>query len=133
VVHVVPEAQTCRGFPLLLLAWEVTEIIRYSYYAVNLLNLDVAAITWLRYTLFIVLYPIGVTGELWCQIASLERIAAERIFSLAMPNAANFIFNYYVVVILIMLSYIPIFPVLYMHMFAQRKKVIGGAAIKKGN
>ena len=79
-----------------------------------------------RYTLFIVLYPIGVTGELWCQYVSLGPIQARKIFSLAMPNSWNFVFNFYVVLIMIMLSYVPIFPQLYLHMFAQRRKVVGG-------
>ena len=30
-----------------------------------------------------------------------------------------------------MLSYIPIFPQLYLHMFGQRKKVIGGWGVPK--
>ena len=40
-----------------------------------------------------------------------------------MPNKWNYTFSFYVFLILIMLSYIPVFPHLYFHMFAQRKKV----------
>ena len=43
-----------------------------------------------------------------------------------MPNSLNMTFNFYYVLIAIMLSYIPLFPQLYFHMIAQRKKVIGG-------
>ncbi len=45
-----------------------------------------------------------------------------------MPNAWNCTFDAYAVAILLMLSYIPIFPQLYFHMVAQRKKVLGGGA-----
>ena len=84
-----------------------------------------------RYTLFYALYPIGVTGELLCCYASLDRISREKIFTLSMPNKYNLVFNFYFVLIMIMLSYIPLFPQLYFHMIAQRKKVIGGGGKRK--
>ena len=126
VVEAFEEAKAARGLPLLLLAWSVTEVIRYSYYALGLFNSCPTFLTWLRYTLFIVLYPMGVTGELWCSISCLGRIGRERPLSVAMPNRWNVTFDSYVVMVLILLSYIPIFPQLYLHMFAQRRKVIGG-------
>ena len=126
VVSSVPEAQSSPGYALLLLAWTVTEIIRYSFYAFNLLNVHVPLVTWLRYTLFIFLYPLGVTGELWCAFSSLDPIKRHKLYTLEMPNKWNFAFNFHVVMILIMLSYFPIFPQLYFHMFRQRRKIIGG-------
>lgn len=131
IVATFPESQICLGFPLLLLAWIITEIIRYAFYALNLIGIESSIIVWLRYTLFIVLYPMGVTGELWCTYTALTRVGKERMFSIAMPNRMNFTFDFYVFLILLMLSYIPIFPQLYFHMFAQRKKIIGGANNKK--
>ena len=71
------------------------------------------------------LYPIGVTGELLCQMAALPVLAKTGAFSVAMPNALNFAFSSHSALICIMLSYVPIFPQLYFHMFAQRKKVVG--------
>ena len=57
----------------MLFAWTVTEMIRYLFYTLNLLEVNVALITWLRYTLFIGLYPIGVTGELLCYYFALPK------------------------------------------------------------
>ena len=61
----------CSGNPscgmyvnMMLAAWMITEVIRYSCYLSNLLGAKIHILTWLRYTLFIVLYPIGVSGEL---------------------------------------------------------------------
>ena len=65
VYHFLSQFQASRGFPLLLLAWTITEIIRYSFYALNLVGQNPYLVAWLRYTLFIVLYPLGVVGELW--------------------------------------------------------------------
>ena len=62
------------GVPLLLLAWSITEVIRYSFYALSLFNSVPYFIIWLRYTTFIVLYPTGVTGELLTLFAGLPEV-----------------------------------------------------------
>lgn len=49
IVHMFPEAQVSRGFPLLLIAWIVTEVIRYSFYAFNLVGINASPVTYLRY------------------------------------------------------------------------------------
>ena len=63
VLHLLPPAQLSVGFPLLLLAWTLTEMIRYSLYAVSLVSTPPRLLTWLRYSFFIPAYPTGVTGE----------------------------------------------------------------------
>lgn len=50
-------------FATMLLAWSVTETIRYPFYFLALLGIDVYALNWLRYTLFLVLYPLGAGSE----------------------------------------------------------------------
>jgi hypothetical protein len=54
-----------------------------------------------------VLYPLGVSSELTMAWLALPDIAKRGLFSVAMPNAWNFGFNYYTVCILVMLTYIP--------------------------
>ena len=66
----------------MLLAWSVTEVIRYSYFAFTLASAALAAgssgsmaeeksgillqlLTWLRYSTFFVLYPVGILSEWW--------------------------------------------------------------------
>ncbi len=44
---------------------------------------------------------------------------------MTLPNKWNFTFDSYAMFILVLLSYAPIFPQLYFHMFGQRKKVLG--------
>ena len=48
IVWAFPEAQMSRGYPLHLLAWCITEIIRYSFYAFNLMGMNPYIIVWLR-------------------------------------------------------------------------------------
>lgn len=84
-----------------------------------------------RYTTFIVLYPIGVTGELLCFYWAQSYARDHNVWSYELPNTYNVTFSYFYFLWIVMLLYIPLFPQLYMHMFAQRKKVLGGAACKK--
>ena len=53
----------------------------------------------LWYTLFIVLYPIGVTGELLCIYRALPIVWETDLFSLHLPNKWNFSFEYYFVLV----------------------------------
>merc|ERR1719219_797202 len=125
ILHLLPPTQTSLGFPLLLLAWTITEIIRYSMYTFNLLGSPPYFLTWLRYTFFIIAYPTGVSGELLCQYTGVFYAHSKDILSLHLPNKLNASFSFSVFIVLTMLLYIPLFPPMYMHMFGQRKKVLG--------
>ncbi|XP_020281835.1 very-long-chain (3R)-3-hydroxyacyl-CoA dehydratase 2 [Pseudomyrmex gracilis] len=123
------------GFPLAILAWSITEIIRYFYYFANIVGFVPYIVVWLRYTTFIILYPIGVTGELLCFYAAVMYASANpTAWSYALPNSMNFTFSYLYLLIIVMVAYIPLFPQLYLHMFAQRRKMLNpSSATKKIN
>ncbi|KAF7215345.1 3-hydroxyacyl-CoA dehydratase 2 [Nothobranchius furzeri] len=125
VTHSVREVQSEDSVLLFVTAWTVTEIIRYSFYTFSLLNHLPYLIKWARYTFFIVLYPMGVTGELLTIYAALPYVQKTGLYSVTLPNKYNFSFDYYTFLILVMVSYIPLFPQLYFHMIRQRKKVLG--------
>ncbi|GAB5576502.1 very-long-chain (3R)-3-hydroxyacyl-CoA dehydratase 2 [Prionailurus iriomotensis] len=107
---------------LFVIAWTITEIIRYSFYTFSLLNHLPYLIKWARYTLFIVLYPMGVSGELLTIYAALPFVRQAGLYSISLPNKYNFSFDYYAFLILIMISYIPIFsPVILPHDTPEKK------------
>merc|ERR1712172_468280 len=114
ILHLCPPSQDSIGFPLLLFAWTITEIISPPF-----------PLTWLRYTFFIIAYPAGVTGELLCSYAAMIYSGEKDLLSIHLPNALNVTFSFPLVILGIMLLYIPLFPPMYLHMFAQRKKVLG--------
>ena len=63
---------------------------------------------WFRYTTFIVLYPIGITGELLCLYAAkLYAVSKPLSWSYTLPNTWNFTFSYHYFLGLVMLLYIP--------------------------
>ncbi|MXQ90347.1 hypothetical protein E5288_WYG011151 [Bos mutus] len=120
----VPQVQSEDSVLLFVIAWTITEIIRYSFYTFSLLNHLPYLIKWARYTLFIVLYPMGVSGELLTIYAALPFVRQAGLYSISLPNKYNFSFDYYAFLILIMISYIPLFPQLYFHMIHQRRKIL---------
>lgn len=126
ILYAVAEARDPIGFPLMLTAWTVTEVMRYLYYALSLISSIPHFLQWCRYSFFILLYPIGITGELICCYQSLSHYSTTQSYSVSFPNKWNVTFNFCYFTILVMLGYIPIFPQLYGHMFSQRRKIIGG-------
>ena len=139
------------NYTSLLVAWSITEVIRYCFFAVKagrpllravaangMLSMgnpasfdrlsepvhhvvksfpDLAqealgempfdTLVWARYSVFLPLYPLGVAGELTMVWLALPTIRRARPWSLAMPNAINFGFDYYIVCIMLCLVYVP--------------------------
>ena len=96
------------GIVTVSIAWGITEIVRYSFYALQLLNALPSWLLWMRYTFFIVLYPVGVSGE-WLIIAA----------PILMKGFSINPYNLFVLFLLV--SYVYYFPVLYKYMWKQRK------------
>ncbi|CAG10209.1 unnamed protein product, partial [Tetraodon nigroviridis] len=82
-----------------------------------------------RYNLFIVFYPLGVIGELMTIYSALPFVRRTGMYSVRLPNLYNVSFDYYYCLIILMLSYIPLFPQLYFHMLRQRRRVLHGEVI----
>ncbi|KAF2861208.1 protein tyrosine phosphatase [Piedraia hortae CBS 480.64] len=112
----------CHNFPqvpasslaytTMLVAWSLTEVVRYSYFAINLSSGNVPAfLTWARYNAFFALYPLGISSECWLVGKSIGPAAA--------LNPVNRWLLWAVLAI-----YIPGSYFLYTHMMAQRKKVM---------
>jgi very-long-chain (3R)-3-hydroxyacyl-CoA dehydratase len=115
----------------LLVSWSVTEVIRYSFYALNEMKLQPYFLLYLRYTTFIVLYITGVASELIVLYFRLPYIKEHRPYSYFMPNEYNWAFDTYYLTLLAFVSYIPGFPQLYGYMWKQRAIKIGGADKQK--
>eukprot|EP00923_Selenidium_pygospionis_P034107 GHVN01059604.1.p1 GENE.GHVN01059604.1~~GHVN01059604.1.p1 ORF type:complete len:753 (+),score=46.21 GHVN01059604.1:2507-4765(+) len=58
------DARVHWGSGCMILAWSLAEIPRYALYTALLLKKSPYPLFWMRYSGFIVLYPIGITGEL---------------------------------------------------------------------
>lgn len=114
----------------LIFAWGVTEVVRYAFYGLKLLNIEFSLLTWCRYSFFLVLYPLGVSSELTLVAARLAYIYSDRPYSLFMPNSINFGIDFFYLVIIALIAYIPGFPTLYGHMRKMRSKVLSSEKTK---
>eukprot|EP00088_Acartia_fossae_P044851 TRINITY_DN4787_c0_g1_i1.p1 TRINITY_DN4787_c0_g1~~TRINITY_DN4787_c0_g1_i1.p1 ORF type:complete len:221 (+),score=34.02 TRINITY_DN4787_c0_g1_i1:37-699(+) len=131
ILHLLPTSRSSVGVMCLLFAWTITEMIRYSMYAIQLIGNPPYFLTWLRYTFFIIAYPVGVTGELLCSYTGFWEAKETGTLSVGLPNYINVTFYYPAVIAFIAALYVPLFPPMYLHMFAQRKKILGGGHSKK--
>ena len=135
ILYPFPPPPSQLGFLLASLSWATVEVPRYLYYAWSLASPSTLpyALTWLRYSLFLVLYPSGITGELLCIAHALPYLAAHpSLLSLSMPNKLNFAFSFHYAVLLVLALYVPGSPLMISTMWAQRKKVLGTAAPAPG-
>ena len=109
------------GYLLLSFAWSLIEIIRYPYYILSLVkgekkSFDIPYILiWCRYSFFIVLYPIGVSGEMitiWNSRKDFEKYKLGSKYSVS-----DLVYPVYIL-------YVPCLIYLYSYLFKQRSKVL---------
>lgn len=103
------------AYSTMLLAWSVTEVIRYSYFVFNLSGVGVPRLwTWLRYNTFLVLYPLGVASECWLVWKASEPAGKiDEMYKFALWAILGI--------------YVPGFYVLFTHMLKQRARLMRSA------
>lgn len=123
----------------MVVSWALTEVPRYAFYAWNVASPSSlpGILKWLRYSTFLPLYPSGAGSEWGMVWLVLEHVRQNRIFSLDLPNAYNAVFNYHLVLCVVIPLYLPGLPFMYKHMMIQRAKALAPhpdhAAAKKKN
>jgi len=110
----------------LFMTYSVIELVRYPYYLLRVYDIDLGLITWLRYTLWIPLYPLGFICEGVIALRDIPYFEETEKFSIGLPNKWNFAF-YFPNVIRFYLLF-GFFPMLYTqmwHMYSLRCKKLG--------
>lgn len=59
-----PQLNSSTWYSSMLVAWSLTEVIRYTYFALKQFDAVPGWLHWLRYSAFSILYPIGISSEL---------------------------------------------------------------------
>jgi very-long-chain (3R)-3-hydroxyacyl-CoA dehydratase len=131
VIDIAPTAQVSWALTLCVAAWAAVEVPRYTAYLIDTLGLPSPyALTWLRYSLFLVLYPLGISGEIGCLVASLPYIAAHDVWHVSLPNAHNVAYSHYTVLLCTLFVLYP--PGSYLmigHMWKQRAAKLGAFGV----
>ena len=91
---------------IMFYAWCIAETIRYAYYVTQLFKKENKIITWLRYSVFIACYPIGLA----CEFLLMHFVFVKN---------DNILVR--ILLILVAIVYIFLFPRLYLHLLKQRK------------
>ncbi|KAI0097980.1 PTPLA-domain-containing protein [Nemania sp. FL0031] len=101
------------GFLGCLLAWAASDVLRYAFFVAQTGGGKAPdGLVWMRYSAFILLYPIGFVSE-----ASLVY--------LSLVNASGISLFYRGYLFVGLLSYVPASYVLYTYMFSQRRRALG--------
>lgn len=77
----------------LFVMWSLVEVVRYPYYLTQLFKFEIGLLTWLRYTIWIPLYPLGVLCEGIVILRNIPYFEETKRLSLEMPNKLNFAFH----------------------------------------
>ncbi|KAK6926919.1 Protein-tyrosine phosphatase-like, PTPLA [Dillenia turbinata] len=81
IVRQIVEVQELPAVFVTFVAWSLSDIIRYLHYAFNCVGSSPHWITYVRYTAFIVLYPVGLgPGEMRIMYEALPYIKAKRLY-----------------------------------------------------
>lgn len=112
------------GYVMISVAWSIAEIVRYVYYVMNVVDKGKVWywLVWCRYSLFIVLYPVGVTGELITLWRSMEELKKVNVVKGVRLSDC---------VMVVIVGYVPGLVMLYLHLLKQRRKVLGKVGEKK--
>lgn len=132
ITNISPPSQTSVYFPLMCFAWSLVEVPRYLFYIYSELGITPPyALEWLRYSLFIVLYPAGITGEIGNLLQALPYVKEHGApWDVKQPNTHNFAYSHYYILLFLLSLYVPGSPYMIGHMWDQRKKKLGGEKAK---
>ncbi|KII92249.1 hypothetical protein PLICRDRAFT_466165 [Plicaturopsis crispa FD-325 SS-3] len=119
-------ARTSPIYTSMLIAWSLSEIPRYVYYIFPLTGRPVPYfLTWIRYTAFYPLYPLGAGSEAALIYLTLPRSSLYPSWQGWLKGGLWGPGDYFRGVLL--LVWPPALYVLYTHMIRQRRKVLGAA------
>uniref|UniRef100_UPI00398EEB4C very-long-chain (3R)-3-hydroxyacyl-CoA dehydratase n=1 Tax=Pristiophorus japonicus TaxID=55135 RepID=UPI00398EEB4C len=102
--------------------WSIIEMFRYPYYMLSCIGTEWRILTWIRYTIWIPLYPLGVIAEAVCVVQSIPYFEETGRFSILLPNPLNtsFSFSYFLQAYLIVM-FLGLF-INFRHLYKQSNK-----------
>ena len=96
------------GFLGCCIAWSMMELSKHLYMALKAVEIEFGPITRLRYSLFTVLYPTGISCEIYCIFYMRQEIVGLIWGHLKVPNSNISIeISYNTLLIIVLLLYVP--------------------------
>uniref|UniRef100_A0A8D0E828 Very-long-chain (3R)-3-hydroxyacyl-CoA dehydratase n=1 Tax=Salvator merianae TaxID=96440 RepID=A0A8D0E828_SALMN len=105
--------------------WSMVELFRYPFYMLSCIDIEWKLLTWIRYSIWIPLYPLGVLAEAVSVIQAIPVFSSTGRFSLTLSHPLNFTipFSVFLQVYLVLLFLGPF--VNFRHLYKQRKRHLG--------
>ncbi|KAM3870696.1 very-long-chain (3R)-3-hydroxyacyl-CoA dehydratase [Diretmus argenteus] len=102
--------------------WSAIEIFRYPFYMLGCFDTEWKALTWLRYTIWMPLYPLGVLAEAVAVIQSIPIFDETKLFSIPLPEAIGTSVSFSRVLhIYLVLMFLGLY-INFRHLYKQRKR-----------
>lgn len=122
VAHISIESQVHWGFTMMVTSWSLVEVPRYAFYAMNAIGWVPSPLFFLRYHLFMLLYPTGCSGELLSMWNTVPYLVKSGAYAITLPNRFNFSCSLLSIMYGTMFAYLAGLPVMYSHMLKQRNR-----------
>ncbi|XP_030832614.1 very-long-chain (3R)-3-hydroxyacyl-CoA dehydratase 3 [Strongylocentrotus purpuratus] len=116
----------------LFMVWSAVEVVRYPFYMLSCIDYESEVVTWLRYTVWIPLYPLGFLSEIMVVCLAIPFYKETDMFSVHLPNRANIAFSFVYYMYLHIIIIVSSAPTLLSHMWRLRKKKYGKRRIRIG-
>ncbi|XP_043120098.1 very-long-chain (3R)-3-hydroxyacyl-CoA dehydratase [Puntigrus tetrazona] len=100
--------------------WSMIEIFRYPFYMLACIDTEWKLLTWLRYTIWIPLYPLGVLAEAVAVIQSIPIFDETKLLSIPLPKAIGTSLSFsYILQLYLVIMFLGLF-INFRHLFKQR-------------
>ncbi|KAL8606724.1 hypothetical protein ACOMHN_018758 [Nucella lapillus] len=109
----------------LFVVWSAIEVVRYPFYTLQSAGWELKLVTWLRYTMWVPLYPLGMLLEGTVVFMSVPLFEETGFFSFDLPNSANMAFYFPYLLSGYPLILAGVGYLLLRHMYQLRKKKLG--------
>uniref|UniRef100_A0A0V0G852 Very-long-chain (3R)-3-hydroxyacyl-CoA dehydratase n=1 Tax=Triatoma dimidiata TaxID=72491 RepID=A0A0V0G852_TRIDM len=131
MIEAEPRMQTKPVVFYLFFIWSIIEVVRYPYYITEIYKRNIGLLTWLRYTIWIPLYPLGALCEGIIVLRNIPYFEETQRFVVSMPNSWNFTFHMPTLMrVYILLLFFPGIYSLMSHMYRARIKKLGPKKLK---
>jgi len=132
----IPEVQDDWAVGFMFVHWGTLDLIRYPFYILNMLRCCPYFLKWLRYSEFIVIYPVSFFSEMYLWALMLPYIYSKQLHALSpFPESLPYLaFNYFYFVIFYLCWRIYSFPQNYRKMLLLRlRKGLSDTARKESD
>ncbi|XP_033107032.1 very-long-chain (3R)-3-hydroxyacyl-CoA dehydratase-like [Anneissia japonica] len=109
----------------LFLVWSSIELVRYPFYMLTSIGQESVVISWLRYTLWIPLYPAGLLSEILTLWTAIPFYEVTQRFCIKLPNVLNISFDMVTYLYIHIAAILIAAPTMMSHMWRQRQKRFG--------